>query len=73
MNKRIHTKMVAQALSQHTQNSRSTSKKMISALMSVCTSLAKPPNDLGLEQWEHFEFKKSKFNENSTEQSWRSL
>jgi len=73
MSKRIQTKMVAEALSQHTQNSRSTSQKMISALMSVCTSLTKPPNDLGLEQWQHIEFKKTRFNENSDLQNWRSL
>lgn len=73
MNKRIQTKMVAEALSLHTQNSKSTPRKMISALMSVCTSLTKPQYDLGLDQWQHIEFKKPRFNENSDSQNWSSL
>lgn len=73
MNKQIQTKMVAEALSQHAQNSRSTSQKIISALISACTSLTKPPNNLGLEQWWDIEFKKSKFNKNLDMQNWRNL
>ena len=72
MSKRIQTTMVAEALSQHTQKSQPRSKKMISALMSVCTALSKPKNDLGLEQWQHIEFRKSRLNEISDSQNWRS-
>lgn len=72
MSKRIQTKMVAEALSQQTQNSQPTSKKMISALLSACTAFLKPKNNFGLEQWQHIEFRKSKFNENSDSQNWRS-
>ena len=72
MSKRIQTKMVAEALSQHAQNSKPKSKKLISVLMSACTAFSKPKNDLGLEQWEQIEFRKSKFNEISDSQNWRS-
>jgi len=73
MSNKIQTKMVAEALAQHTQNSKSTPRKMISALMSVCTSLTKPQHDLGFEQWRHIESKKSRFYENLDQQDWRSL
>ena len=72
MSKRIQTKMVAEALSQHTKNTQPTSKKVISVLMSVCTAFSKPKNDLGLEQWQHIEFRKSRLNEISDSQNWRS-
>lgn len=73
MNNKIQIKMVAEALSQHTQKKRPVSKKIISTLMSVCTAFSKPKDDLGLEQWREIEFKKPKFSENSEAQSWRSL
>lgn len=73
MSNRIQTKMVAEALSKHTDNLKPMSKKIVSTFMSVCTAFSKPNTDLELQQWQQIEFRKSKSSENSGSENWRFL
>ncbi|GIL16322.1 MAG: hypothetical protein BroJett040_00730 [Oligoflexia bacterium] len=45
-------------------------KKIISTVLSFCTTLAKPHNDLDVEQWQQIEFRQSSRLENSNPLKW---
>lgn len=73
MSNKIQVKLVADALSQHTQNSRPVMKKILSTFVSAYTTLPRSKNDLGLAEWQKIEFKNRKLNEKSHSQKWKSL